>query len=298
MKFVRLDWIACLVALTLVRLAGADEPVRKPDAVTLNLPPGAVPGSYECKPSGASAPPRPAPQLPGPFGGIGPDDGMVKTNGLELLLRTSYTIAEPQSPVRFAPGPGGGFATDPGGLYDGSIAPYRGGVQVNAGSGYRFTRRFSAGLGGSFTKLITSAITDGTKDLSRLAFSVAPYARVYLPISNRLEFWGAIGVGFKQDTQTYDRPTTAAGSTQSGKWTMTHEGIAVPVGFGLDIRATDTFFVGPSAQYLGVIATGGCLQIDASNLQKKWCTSDTNSVARAFSYQQFTIGFSVRLSFF
>jgi hypothetical protein len=286
-----------LIAFSVASIANANEPEKKPDAVVVSVPRGASPGTYECKPKDPAEAPTAKTQMPGPFAGIGPDDGMVKTNGLELLLRASYTIAEPQSPVRFAPGPGGGFATDPGGLYDGSEAPYRGGFQINAGSGYRFTRRFSAGLGGSFTKLLTSAITDGTKDLARLAFSIAPYARVYLPISRSLEFWGAVGVGFKQDTQTFDRPTTAAGSTQSGKWTMTHEGIAVPVGFGLDIRATDSLFIGPSAQYLGVIATGGCLQIDASNLQKKWCTSDTNSVTRAFSYQQLTIGLSVRLSF-
>ncbi len=289
---VRLAQFATLVLSTMPSFATATEP-RK-DTVTVTVPPGTNGGTYECKPTDPAQATATA-RKGGPFD-IGPDDGMVKSNALELLVRASYTIAEPQSPVRFAPGPGGAFATDPGGIYDGSIAPYRGGLQVNAGTGYRITRRFSAGLGGSFTKLLSTAITDGSKDLSRLAFSIAPYARVYLPISKSLEFWGAIGVGFKQDTQTFDKPTTAAGSTQSGKWTMTHEGIAVPVGFGLDIRATDKFFIGPSAQYLGVIATGGCLQIDAPNLQKKWCTSDTNSVTRAFSYQQLTVGLSLRLS--
>ncbi len=293
---VRPAQLATSISLTIARLASAHDPGQGKDTLTVTVPPGTSGGTYECKPSDASAHPATSRKPLGPFD-IGPDDGMVKSNGLELLVRASYAIAEPQSPVRFAPGPGGAFATDPGGLYDGSIAPYRGGLQVNVGTGYRFTRRFSAGLGGSLTKLLSAAITDGTKDLSRIALSIAPYARVYLPVSKSLEFWGAIGVGFKQDTQSFDKPTTAAGSTQSGKWTMTHEGIAVPVGFGVDIRVTDKFFVGPSAQYLGVIATAGCLQIDAPNLSKKWCTGDTNSVTRAFSYQQLTVGASVRLSF-
>ncbi len=278
-----------LVFVTIkVTISHAEDPVR------VTVPPGALPGPYECRPAPA-LPSRTAPP------GLGLDANIPegeRAKGVELIVRASYAFVEPQSPVRYASAPGGSFATDPGQLYDGSVAPYRGGIQLNAGTGYRFSHRFSAGLGGSFTKLLSASIfQDGTQNLVRLALSIAPYVRFYVAVGKHIEFWGALGAGFKQDVQTFDKATTAKGQTQSGKWTMTHEGIAVPVGFGVDFNVAGKFFLGPSVQYLGVVATGGCLKIDAPNLQKQWCTYDSPSVTRAFSYQQLTAGVSARLRF-
>ncbi len=291
------------------RTGAAAEPIR------IELPPNAPPGAYECRPVEPSpagetpapvplhvtpaaliCPPAPAPstvppEQPAPPPAEGP------SGRAEILVRGSYALVEPQSPVRFAPAPGSTFAAEPGGLYDGSVAPYRGGVQIAAGTGYRATQSFSFGLAGSFTKLVSASVfQDGTKDLARLAFGVAPYVRAYLPISSRLELWGALGIGFRRDSQSFDRPTRSGGGTAPGKWTMTHEGVATTLGFGLDVKLGDSLYIGPSAQYLGVVATGGCLEIDASNLKRKWCTSDKVSVTRAFSYQQMSVGLSARLA--
>jgi hypothetical protein len=320
-RFVSLAAVSALLVHTGV--ASAADPV-----VRIELPSDTPAGAYECRPvvrptwgtdltpvpaeapppmpppvcaePPAVPPPPPLPPPPPPPPSVAADalaDFRKSVGHVELIARASMALVEPQSPVRFAPGPGSAFATEPGGLYDGSDAPYRGGVQIAAGSGYRATQSFSFGLGGSFTKLVSASVfQDGTKDLARLAFSIAPYVRGYLPLSKHLELWGSFGMGFKVDTQSFNRPTRAGGMTAAGKWTMTHEGFAMNLGFGLDFKIGDSFYVGPSAQYGGVIATGGCLDIDSSNLKKKWCTSDKVSVTRAFSYQQLSLGLSARLA--
>lgn len=289
-----------LVALFVASAAKAQEtpPTEPPNTVP---PPADAPCPCECRPAEAqpaqapagapdSPPPAPPPE------GVPPFALPTPPGQIEFLGRVSYAIVEPQSPVRFAPGRGSSFATDPGGLYSGSEAPYRGGLQFATAAGYRAATNVSLGLSGSFTKLLSAAVLqDGTADISRLAFGIAPYIRYYVPVSSRVELWGSLAIGFKTDSQSFDRPTSAAGSVQPGKWKMTHEGIAAGLGLGADIRLADGFFLGPSVQYTGVIATGGCLEIQAPNLNRKWCTGDNPSVTRAFSYQQLSVGASARI---
>lgn len=219
---------------------------------------------------------------------------------VEMLFRVGYALTEPASSVRFSPAPNTStFATEPGGIYEGSEAPFRGAVTTNAGVGYRPAQRFSVGLGGSFIQFF-SAVTagEGSSGLLRRVIGIAPYVRLYQEVSPSIEAWLSLSAGYAQDTITFDRMTAAGGTTAQGKWTLTHQGLAFPITIGVDWRPTSWLYLGPSAQYLGVIALRGCLAISAPNLDHRWCSSDDPSVTRAFSHQNVSLGLSVRAAVF
>jgi hypothetical protein len=222
----------------------------------------------------------------------------ILRTGTEMLARFSVAFQDPVAPVRFAPGPGSAFATQPGGIYEGSEAPFKGAATTAIGFGYRFRRDISIGLGGSFATFVTSAVSDGSSNLTRTALGIAPYARYYAPLGDSFEIWGSLGVGLRTDTTKYARMTAAGGKVAQGNWELDYEGIQIPIGVGIDYHPFHWLFFGPSLQYVGVIALKGCLKIDAPTLQKEWCTDSDPSVTRAYSYQVVSVGLSLRARLF
>lgn len=215
--------------------------------------------------------------------------------GTEFLFRTGYGVTTQPAIVRLEPAPGSDLRS----LFSANDPPSSGGLATSVGLGYRFVEALSIGLGGSFTRLVASAaLGDGVSVLGQLALSIAPYARYYVSFANVFEAWASLSIGYRRDIQTYERLTTnnATGRTANGKWTQEHHGIAVPIAVGIDYHPFRWLFIGPSLQYLGVFAFKGCLKAQVESTTREWCTNDSPSVLKAYSFHVLSLGLSLRIA--
>jgi hypothetical protein len=215
--------------------------------------------------------------------------------GIELMARPAYGSAGAKSPVVYQPGQtrlADGAAGD---IFSGVASPYGGGFVGDAYAGYRFLPILSAGLTAGIRSSSATAPSDGTTGLTRSAWRAGVYARAYLPLIPGFDPWASIGIGYMGDNQTYQRPVMGL----IGTYKLTHNGIEVPLGVGLDYNLLPLLAVGPSFEYAVVSGAGGCLKTSAPGaVGSSFCTDadPSQKITAAKSYGVWSLGLDVRLT--
>lgn len=172
--------------------------------------------------------------------------------GPEILLRGSWAHAGAGSPVDVDPVAGTLEANEP--VVAGN-EPYRPGPMAELALGYRFAALpISIGLTGRYRWSGTREQT--REDDGRWGYGLGPYARVYLPLGP-VELWGSIGAEWTIDTQRWYR--------EGLERRLVHEGIAFPIGLGVDVRLARHFAIGASGQIAPVIGVRDCWQLGAGS---------------------------------
>lgn len=221
--------------------------------------------------------------------------------GFELMLRPGYGSAGSSSPVVYQPA---GVVTfpNPGSIYSGKASPYGGGFVGDAFVGYRMLPILSAGVFGDYHTSSATAPNDGTTNLSRSGWGLGFYARGYVPFFGKFEPWASIGVGYMHDSQSYKRAVLTTAGPMPGDWSLTHHGVAIPLGIGVDYDVTPFFAVGPSFQYTVVAPAGACLKESISTSlgagSSSYCTdqSDLQRITSAKGYGIWSIALDLRLT--
>jgi hypothetical protein len=193
--------------------------------------------------------------------------------GFELEIRGGVMIPDTGSPV-LAPNIYGSLgatqnANNTGDILRGIEKPY--GVSLlslSITAGYRFLPWLSAGVFfdiANYSALDgtdTGDYSDGTSQLQRVSWQLGAYGRFYLTtLHPRLHPWAELGVGYSQDTASYERDDTQ-GSTQPTPidYYVSDQGIAVNGRLGLDVRLSSWFSIGPVVGYERVFLFQGCVQ--------------------------------------
>jgi Outer membrane protein beta-barrel domain len=222
--------------------------------------------------------------------------------GLELAARPGYGSAGDKSPVSYRQAPFA-YHPDPGGIFDGTAAPYGTGFAGQLGLGYRFLPFASAGVYGELRRSSASNPSDGSSELSRSGWGAGFYARAYAPTwVERFDPYLEIGVGYMNDTQSYRRGVFTTIGSMPGDWKLEHHGVAVPLAIGIDYRVLPSFALGPSFRYARVFAAGGCLSESVDTplgaVSNKSCTdaSDNQRITEAQSYGVWSAGLDARVT--
>jgi hypothetical protein len=223
-------------------------------------------------------------------------------DGLELMVRPAIGSAGSGSPVVYAPDSGARLGGDPGKIWSGTASPYGAGFIGDAWLGYRFSRFASAGISAGTRSASTSAVDDGSTNLARSAWTIGPYVRGYAPTFLGFEPWLAIGAQYVHDTQSFDRPVMQGLTSYPTTWTLTHHGVAVPIGIGVDYRFLELFGVGPSFMYSPVIPVAGCAKPEVhvtGASSNNFCSNDSSpKLTAANGYGVWSVGLDVRVTLF
>jgi hypothetical protein len=221
---------------------------------------------------------------------------LAENTGFELMARPAYGSAGGKSPVVYQPTSTAMLVPGQAGdIFSGTAAPYGGGFIGDVYAGYRFLPILSAGLTAGLRSSSASAPSDGTTDLTRSAWRAGFYARAYLPLIPSLDPWVSIGIGYMGDSQTYQRPLGGVNAT----YKLTHNGIEVPLGVGVDYNLLPLLAVGPSFEYAVVSGAGGCFKPSAPGfVSNSFCTDADASkkIIAAKSYGVWSLGLDVRLT--
>jgi hypothetical protein len=227
--------------------------------------------------------------------------------GLEVVLRPGYGSAGDKSPVLYEPT--GVVQMAPGtvgSIWAGTARPYGGGFVLDGAVGYRPLPFVSFGLTGGWRKsAVSSSGIQDASGISRSGLQVGFYGRGYLPLVGmltNLDPWASVGATYVYDKQTYDQPITVTGlGTISMPIGLTHHGVGIPLGLGIDYRVLPFLAVGPSFQYEIVVPVAGCMTTSpnqAGLIGVSQC-SDADSrvrVTAAKNYGVWSVGLSLRLA--
>jgi hypothetical protein len=214
--------------------------------------------------------------------------------GPEVDVRIAYGSAGKSSPVAYEPPAGGAIVGLPVGdtIYgvpNQTAEPYGGGLIAQLSMGFRFIPFMSAGFSGGIRKASASA-PDGTySNNERSAWEIGPYLRGYIPLVPFIDPWIGIGVEYMSDTQKYSRSGV--------DWTLSHNGVAVPITIGIDYVALPLLKIGPSFQYTTVFPAGGCFKGNAPGAASfSTCSDATPQFTHPKGYNIWSIGLNARLS--
>lgn len=221
--------------------------------------------------------------------------------GLEVNGRVAYGSAGGESPIAYEPA---GFVrlANPGPIFGKTAAPYGGGLLLQGGIGLRTGKFVSVGLGGGIRNASATSPDPQITDLTRSAWNVGPWVRVYLPFVPIVEPYVGLGVEYVNDRQTYKGPfaNPNGGAVAGVDHTLEHHGIGVPLTLGVDYTIAKIFSIGPSFQYTLVFPAGGCSKYNAANFAStSSCASDGDSkrFAAAKGYGVWSLGLSLRFTF-
>ncbi|GAC1536967.1 MAG: hypothetical protein NVS3B10_29100 [Polyangiales bacterium] len=88
-------------------------------------------------------------------------------------------------------------------------------------------------------------------------------------------------------------------AVQGANATLTHYGVAIPIGVGIDYKVAPMLAIGPSFEYAYVAAAGGCAEFaDARGNSASQCASagPDQRVTAAKGYGAWSIGLDVRFT--
>jgi hypothetical protein len=228
--------------------------------------------------------------------------------GLEVVLRPGYGSAGDKSPVLYEPtglvqmAPG-----SVGSIWAGTARPYGGGLVLDGAVGYRPLPFLSFGLTGGWRKsaVSSSGIQDQLSGVSRSALQVGFYGRGYLPLAGMLtgfDPWASVGATYVYDKQTYDQPVTVTGlGSVSMPISLTHHGVGIPLGLGIDYRVLPFLAIGPSFQYEIVTAVAACMSTNPTQAGLIGVSQCSNADSRqrvtaAKNYGVWSVGLELRLA--
>jgi hypothetical protein len=157
----------------------------------------------------------------------------------------------------------------------------------------------SFGLTGGIRSASASSPTDDQTDISRSAWRIGLYARLYSPVPlGSFDPWFSAGLGYVHDEQSYTRLVAVSGIPLAVPFTLTHHGLGIPLGIGLDYNVLPILAIGPSFQYEIVKGLTSCAKYTAG-LSQSFCSSDdaNQRVVTADGYGVWSIGLDARLTF-
>jgi len=226
-------------------------------------------------------------------------------HGLELMLRPAVGAAAGTSPVRYQPSPVLRLAGDPGALLQGA-SPYGAGFIGQAFLGYRFHPLISGGLRAGLRQASTSALSDGSTNLSRSSWDAGFYVRAY-PLATtdslrgHFDPWFSLGIEYLRDTQTFQRAAPTSTGTVNADWKLDHHAIAVPIAVGIDYRVLPLLSIGPSFEYTVASGVTGCVKLGAPGYSSNNYCSDSDpgkQAIKANSYGVWSLGLDLKLTVF
>lgn len=245
----------------------------------------------------AASTPRVAPNHDDGKDAAAAEDPYEGLRGFELMLRPSIGAGSSDSPVRAAPGvSSNGLA-----LLDGA-APWSTGFVGQGSVGYRVMPNLSLGLRAGIRTASGQALSDGSQNLSRTAWDAGLYIRVYplaraKSISRYVDPWVSTGVGYMRDTQSFERGTaTSSGASVNASYSIEHHAVAVPLGIGVDFRATRFLSLGPSFEYTFANAVAGCLSVAAPGFVGS-TQCNVGSALTAETYGVWSAGLDAKVTF-
>jgi hypothetical protein len=141
---------------------------------------------------------------------------------------------------------------------------------------------------------------DFTSQLSRSQWVLGAYGRYYFTwVSQRLQPWVELGVGYSSDDATYQRPAGQAtnGQPETGFYTIGEKGLAVPMTVGLDWRLAPIFSVGPLFGFEPVFPLQGCVDVEFDQFSNNPSqTTCSKSLVQASVYSVFYAGLQVKVT--
>lgn len=233
------------------------------------------------------------------------EDSAAGLKGFELMLRPSFGGAPSDSPVKFAPQNNVQFQGDPGALMKGA-SPWGYGFVGQASVGYRFIPFVSAGLRGGFRSASGSNLDDGSTKLSRSGWDAGLYARFYPAVfapsvSQHLDPWFSVGIGYQQDNQSFQRGLGApGGATVQADVSLQHHAVSVPLAIGVDYRVTKFLSLGPSFELAINNRIAGCVTTSATGFAGSTYCSNTEpgkNFIKAETYAAWNAGLDAKVTF-
>lgn len=205
--------------------------------------------------------------------------GSASAAPIELDLRLAFASADSRSPVRRAAAAGDSlyFRTD--NLLEGRLRYYYPGPMVQAAAGMKVLPYLTVGLmGGARMSWLESDFDHATPvSPERSAWELGPYARLHSPGAGTVDPYVSVAVEYMRDTQTYLRTVEPDGFSppSPSEWTVTHQGVGVPLTAGVAFRIGKVFAIGPSVQYAPVFPFAGCVTVDImGGDQERSCSTD------------------------
>jgi opacity protein-like surface antigen len=217
-----------------------------------------------------------------------PSDAHLR--GLELVLRPTIGSAGEDAPVtiadRDAP-----FALQPG------MGMFKWGAGVGAQVGWRFHPFVSAGIRADIARMTTEDVSGQARDLSRSTTNAGLYTRIYPfamneSIRRHVDPWLGVGVGYGRDVVSFGYTEKAA----SFEIEATRHAIAIPIGIGIDYRATQWLSVGPSFEYVLMNPIAGCLQASSGAASQTVCSGEGDSKLVASTTGAWNAGVMLRVT--
>lgn len=198
--------------------------------------------------------------------------------GVEIALRPTIGGAGGDSPVTSA-----GAGADAPAVFRQGSAPFGLAAGVGMQIGWRFHPFVSAGFRFDLGRVSGEAPDDGTKDLSREMAGAGFYTRIYPlalneTVRRHVDPWIGLGAGYARDIVSFTRPESTNRGTVDAKWQAERHAIAIPIGIGVDYRATEWLSVGPSFEYVIMNPVAGCVTASAAGVpEQKICTEDSTA---------------------
>jgi opacity protein-like surface antigen len=217
-----------------------------------------------------------------------PSDAHLR--GVEIALRPTMGGVGGDSPVTIAD------SDAPMALRAGSSA-FKWAAGVGAQIGWRFHPFVSAGFRFDLSRVSAETPNDGTKDLARETMGAGLYTRIYPfamneSVRRHVDPWLGVGVGYARDVVSFSMPD----KSRSVDIEAQRHAIAVPIGVGIDYRATEWLSVGPSFEYVLMNPIAGCVKASAGAASEQVCTDNANGKLVASSIGAWNAGIMLRVT--
>jgi hypothetical protein len=231
----------------------------------------------------------------------------IGLRGIEVQVRGGLALPESKSPV-LAPGLYGSNTTATGDIASGKESPYGPdplAFQISAG--YRLFPWLSVGAFFSYATFNandgtdTGDYKDGTSNLERQLWTLGGYGRYYfVGLSQRLQPWIELGVGYSQDNANYVLAATQStlGQPEAQNFILEEEGLIVPVSAGLDWRVAPFLSFGPTVGYSRVFPLSGCATVTVDSMSAvPGINNQCKSPVAGHGYGVFFAGLFVKATF-
>jgi hypothetical protein len=228
--------------------------------------------------------------------------------GLEIMVAPGYGSAGDKSPVVYKPT---GLArmddATVGSIWNGTTKPYGAGFSVDGALGYRALTFLSFGVAGGWrqSQASSSQVQAPLSNASRSGLQVGFYARGYVPLVGKLlgfDPWASVGAAYVYDKQSYNEAVAVAGLGDiSMPVELSHHGVGIPLGLGIDYHLLPFLAVGPSFRYEPVIAVAGCMSTHPTQpnvIGASYCSNADarERIAGADSYGVWSLQLELRLA--
>lgn len=224
-----------------------------------------------------------------------PSDAHLR--GVEIALRPSIGGAGADSPVTSS-----SAGADAPAVFRSGSAPFGLAAGIGAQVGWRFHPIVSAGFRLDLSRVSADAPSDGTKDIGRETMGAGLYTRIYPlalneNIRRHIDPWIGVGAGYAHDVVSFTRPERTNRGNVDAKWQADRHAIAVPIGIGIDYRATEWLSVGPSFEYVIMNPVAGCAKVSASGIpETKICSDDSSNGLVASNSGAWNAGLMLRVT--